>query len=769
MRNFLPLILLGFGLATAHAQIVTPGSAPAAAAAVATSAAAPTVAAPAVLSMAPAAAGASADQARALAQQPPDALAPEAQRVGSQRRTAAATQFQRFVQESTGHLLPMFGSDLFDSPARFAADATQPAPGDYILGPGDEIHLHVWGAVEFTGVFNVDRNGQIALPHVGAVTLAGVRLGNLEGVLQSQLGRVFTNFSLNANMGRLRSIQVYVVGHAQQPGTHQVSSLSTAVNALFASGGPAATGSMRNIQLSRGGKVITTLDLYEFIAKGDKTRDMTLQSGDVIVIPPVGPSVAVTGAIDSAAIYELKPGADSIGDILALSGGVPVLASTSRALLERIAPEQTPPRRVQDITLDPAGLKLPLRDGDVLTVLGISPAFGNAVTLQGTVAAPLRHKWFEGMRILDLIPERDALITPDFYKRKNLLVQSTAIAKDAGVSITDRVRGLADQINWDYAVIERLNRNTLAIDLIPFNLGQAVLQRDPSQNLLLQAGDVVTVLSQRDLRLPQGRQTRLVQLEGEVAAPGIYQAQPGETLPQLLQRIGGLTPQAFVFGTEFKRESVRRHQQENFDTLIRRLETQAQAQASVDLSNVGTDDVARAQLLHQQQQAQINRQIARLKAMRSNGRIALRLDPEARELASLPALPLEDGDHIFVPARPGFVSAFGSLHNENVFIHKPGKTVGDVVKLAGLTEEAEPRQAFVLRADGTVIARRDRSTFFGDGFESLEMMPGDTLVVPAQVNRESRYNFWTRAVRDWTQIFANFGLGVAALRTINNL
>lgn len=704
----------------------------------------------------------STDEAAATA----DESTPDAQR--SLKRTRALSQFQIFVRESTGQLLPMFGSELFARAGTYTPDATQPAPGDYVLGPGDEVHLQVWGAVEFTGVFTIDRNGQIALPKVGTVTLAGVTMRNLEGVLQNQLGRVFTNFNLNANLGRLRSIQVYVVGQAERPGTLKVSSLSTMVNALFASGGPTGTGSMRNIQLKRGGRVVTTLDLYDFIAKGDKSKDVPLQGGDVIVIPPVGARVAVTGALDNAAIYELKPGAESLGDVLALSGGVPALASTAKALLERIAPDQTPPRRVQDITLDGAGLRQPLRDGDVLTVLGISPAFGNAVTLQGTVAAPLRYSWTPGMKLLDLIPERDALITADYYKRKNLLVQSTN-TEAAGGNVANRARNLADQINWDYAVIERLNRDTLATDLIPFNLGKLVLQRDPAQNLPLQPGDVVTILSDNDLRLPQSRQTRLVRIEGEVAAPGVYPALPGETLPQLLQRVGGLTANAYLFGTELTRESVRRRQQDNLDVLIRRLESQTQAQTSNVVANLGSNSAEQAQLLLQQQRAQLQSQIARLKTMRSNGRMALELNPNQRELTALPALPLEDGDRVVVPAAPGYVAAFGSVNNENVFIHKPGKTVGDVLKTAGLTEDADPDHAFVLRADGTIFARRDRGGFFGAGFESLEMMPGDTVVVPAQIDRESRYNFITRALKDWTQIFSNFGLGVAAIKTIKSL
>jgi hypothetical protein len=280
---------------------------------------------------------------------------------------------------------------------------------------------------------------------------------------------------------------------------------------------------------------------------------------------------------------------------------------------------------------------------------------------------------------------------------------------------------------------------------------------------------VVTILSQNDLRLPQDRQVRLVRIEGEVGAPGVYQTQPGETLPQLLTRVGGLTAQAYVFGTELTRASVRQRQQENLALLVRRLEAQLQSQTSTVISNQGTENAAQARVVQEQQQAQLRSHIERLKTFRSNGRMALELDPQIADISALPDLPLEDGDRVLVPPRPGFVAAFGSVNNENVFIHKPGKTVGDVIKSAGLTEDAEPDQAFVLRADGSIVARRDNSGFFGGGFESLQVMPGDTVVVPAQIDRESRYNFITRALKDWTQIFSNFGLGIAAIKTFNSL
>ena len=733
------------------------------------------------------------------------------------------SQFQKFVQETHGKLLPVFGAELFENPMAYAADSAAPAPADYVLGPGDEVRIQLWGSVDFAGSQTVDRNGQISLPKIGAVQLAGVQVKDLEPALRKQIATVFNNVTVNATLGRLRGMTVYVVGQARQPGTYNLNSLSTLINAIFASGGPSVTGSMRNIQLKRGGQTITTMDLYEFIAKGDKSKDARLQPGDVIMIPPAAARVALLGATDHSAIYEIRQG-QTLADLLTLGGGVPTLAAPHKAVLETLnASQPSGPRHVAEIALDAAGLATPLKDADVVNLLPVSPAFSNAVTLQGVVAQPLRHPWRHGMRISDLIPDREALITRDYYQRKNRLVQplamrmrttggstgqvseanvwqnagvdapgnaqERALPKTAGVApweldsstadnslqagsrIDDRIRNMVDQINWDYAVIERLNKQDLRTELIPFNLARALEGRDQQHNLALQPGDVVTILNSRDLRLPVKNQTRLIRVEGEVAAPGIYKAQPGETLPQLIQRIGGLTPQAYVFGTEFTRETVRRQQQQNLDQLVRRLEEQLKSAASTSVVNLTGERAGQAAAIAQAQQTQMQAQLDKLRSMKSLGRVSLELDPEAAQLpvlSQLPALPLEDGDGIHIPARPAFVAALGSVNNENVIIHRPGKTVGDILMAAGPAEDAELSEAFLLRADGSIVSRRNRSWFSLSSFESTRVMPGDTLVVPAMIDRESRYNFLVRALRDWTQIFSNLGIGAAAIKTLRN-
>jgi protein involved in polysaccharide export with SLBB domain len=683
---------------------------------------------------------------------------PDAPRPEPARRDQQPNNFQNFVLQATGRSLPVYGQQLFTAPSGYAPVSQAVVPNDYLLGPGDEVRLQVWGSINSELSLVINRHGQINLPKVGVINLTGVRAGDLESVLRSKIGRIFTNFNLNATLGRLRSIQIYVVGQARQPGTYTVSSLSTLINALFEVGGPGNTGSMRNIQLKRDGRIVGKMDLYDFIARGDRSGDVPLQPGDVIVVPPVGPRVAVLGALEQPAIYELK-GAGSVGEVLELGGGLSVLAKSGKALLERIDPAADTVRRVEDFALDKVGLQRPLRDGDILTLFEISPQFANVVTLRGNVAEPLRYPYTTGMRIRDLIPDREALITPDYYRRKNLLV---LFEKADAADVELGVRKLLDEVNWDYAVIERLDRATLTTRLIPFNLARAVIDGDEQHNLALQPGDIVTILSKNDLRVPQERQTRLVRVEGEVAAPGIYQVEAGETLPQLLTRLGGVTPNAYLYGAEFTRESVRQQQQKNLDTVIRKLESQLQAESGKKLADPQAQGEAQAQLLAQQQQ------LARLKTLKSSGRVSLELQPAQVALSALPPLPLEDGDAIHIPSRPGFVTAVGEVYNENAIIYRPGRTVGDVLKTAGMSDNAEPDNAFVLRADGSVKAARDSGSLFSLGsFDDLELMPGDTVVVPAKLDRRTGWTKFMTGLKDWTQVLYQMGLGTAAWKSLN--
>jgi protein involved in polysaccharide export with SLBB domain len=324
--------------------------------------------------------------------------------------------------------------------------------------------------------------------------------------------------------------------------------------------------------------------------------------------------------------------------------------------------------------------------------------------------------------------------------------------------LLDEVRNLAEEINWDYAVLERQNDVDLSTTLIPFNLGKAVLESDPTQNLALKPGDVVTVFSKRDVGASIGRRSVAVHFEGEFNHSGVYQAQSGETLRQLVARIGGVTQLAYVFGTEVTRESTRKQQEERLARALEQIERDLQ-QASVRRaqSALTPEDAA---ALKSEQDAQ-RMMITRMRALKPTGRIVLEL-PEQAKLADLPDMSLEDGDRVLIPSTPSIVSVFGSVYNESSFVYRPAKSVDDYLAQAGgPRREADEKSIFVIRADGSVVSRRQSGLFLGS-LGSLKPMPGDAIVVPEDFERTT----WVRTLKDWSQIFYQFGLGAAAIQVL---
>src|SRR5271165_4730939 len=180
------------------------------------------------------------------------------------------TEFQKMLAATSGQVLPIFGQDLFRGvPSTFAPVDQIPVTPDYVVGPGDEVRIRVWGQVNFNADVKVDRSGDIYLPQVGRIHVTGITFADRSQQIRVQIARVYRNFDLTVDLGQLRSIQIFVVGQARRPGAYTVSSLSTLVNAIFASGGPSVQGSMRGIQLKRGNQVISEFDVYDLLIKGD--------------------------------------------------------------------------------------------------------------------------------------------------------------------------------------------------------------------------------------------------------------------------------------------------------------------------------------------------------------------------------------------------------------------------------------------------------------------------------------------------------------------
>jgi protein involved in polysaccharide export with SLBB domain len=731
-------------------------------------------------------------------------------------RPLPLNDFQKFVLESTGQSLPLYGANFFSQAgSSYQPLANTPVSPDYTLGPGDEILVRGWGAIDVDVRAVVDRNGLIHIPHVGAVSLGGVKSSQAEGVIHAAVGRYYRDFQLSVTLGQLRGVTVYLVGQARKPGAYTLSSTSTLVSALFASGGPGANGSLRHVQVKRADRVVAELDLYAFLSRGDKSADVKLQDGDTIVIPAALGYVALTGKVNTPAVYELSGKNDSIDSLLALAGGLPVVADPKRAYLERVDPSRKPSRSVESFSLDGQGLKRALRNGDLLTVQSLSAEFGNAITLRGNVDQPVRLPWHEGMKIRDLIPNKAFLMSRASVKRQNEVlltedekrrikradrlasssradrlasssrderlngddrtqgdVQDADLDRDVGArevrdnvdTLAQRIGNLVDEVNLDYAVIERVDSKDVSVKLVPFNLGKALEDAASPENLVLQPGDVITVFSVNDVRVPQAKRQVFVRIEGEVQRPGIYQMKPGDSLTQLVELAGGLTPDAYLFGASFFREEVRRTQAENLERLVRRLEAQSQTKLSASaasLSNVSGDAVAQ---LRVKAEADAQRQaLDRLRNLKPTGRIMLGLADDQVAIDALPVLKLENQDRLIVPARPDFVHVLGSVNTESSLIWQPGRTVQNYLDLAGLTSGADKDELFIIRADGSVLSDADH---WFNRITSTKVLAGDLIVLPEKTDHESGWSVFTRNAKDITQIIYQFSLGAAAIKTL---
>ncbi len=537
-------------------------------------------------------------------------------------------EFERFVQKQGGTEVRRLGAELVsgDYDTR-GADLSPLVPAEYVIAPGDEVLVTLWGSVDADLRLMVDRAGRITVPRVGTIQVSGVRQSDLADVVSRRVAQVFKNFQISVSLGQLRGLRVFVTGFVVRPGAYTVSSLSTVVSALMRSGGPAAAGSFRNVELRRGGQLVTTFDLYDLLLKGDRSSDRIVQAGDVIHVGAVGVQVGVIGSVNKPAVMELKPG-ETVADALQMAGGFSAIADRSRVAVERLA-------------------------------------------------------------------ERSA----------------TRVA-------------------------------------------QLELPRDASQTL--SHGDLLRAFSAVEVTLPSQKQSKRVRIEGEVQRPGDYVLPEGSTIADALRAAGGFSPNAFIFGTEFNRESVRVTQQDNYERALRDLETDF-ARNSTTQRVVTAEDANTAT----SRAAATSRLIERLRAVKPAGRVVLQLQPDSTEL---PALPLEDSDRLYIPSRSTTVGVFGSVFNAASYLFEDGRNLGDYLRLAGgPTKGADQGSLFVIRANGQVVSDRQSSSWFssGDGVERMRAVAGDTVFVPEELNKTTFLQY----AKDWTQLLFQLGVGAAGIKT----
>ena len=398
-------------------------------------------------------------------------------------------EFERYVERVLGRKLPRFGTNLLLPAERdFATPATATVPPDYILNVGDVVSIAMAGSIEGSVEREIDTNGRIFLPKVGAIQLAGIRYGDLQDRISAAIGRQYRGYNVSVGIRRLRGVRVYVTGFANNPGAFTVSSLSTMANAVFQAGGPSSGGSFRSVKLYRRGAEVADFDLYQLVRGGNRVNDAVLQNEDVLFIPPTGPQVAVIGSVNEEAIYETKPG-ESLETALALAGGPNDLGDTSRAILyrtseaSRVGPQEV--RREAMANANTIG-------GDIVQILS-----------RGSLIQPVDRQ-----SVLVRV-EGEVNRPGNYYVAPNTPMSQIM---DLAGGLTPRAFAFGTRLTRQSVRIQQRESFAEAIKQLEFTLVSAPLTADPS-----------SVPGQREMELSSARQVldrlRTAEPDGRVVMP----------------------------------------------------------------------------------------------------------------------------------------------------------------------------------------------------------------------------------------------------------
>ncbi len=720
------------------------------------------------------------------------------------------TMLDKIEPEPMRRELKQFGYDFFRNSLQLtsAIDA-MPVGANYILGPGDVVNLTAWGAVNLRQELTVDRNGELMIPKVGPVRVWGLPFDKAKTAVEEAMNRYFRNYEMSLTLGKLRTIQVYVVGEVEAPGNYPVSSLATVINALAVAGGPSSNGSLRGVRVTRAGQAVASVDLYDMLLSGDRNKDVQLQNGDTVFVPVIGPVVAVAGEVRRPAIYEMN-GRTTIPDVLKMAGGVAASGSLGRVQIERL--ENNSGRIVLDFvpkagTLEAELGNVEIRDRDMVKVFPVQAAVRQVVMAKGNVQQAGEYQFRPGMRLTDLIPSTQVLlpesyldsveitrISPPDFRREvitvslrralagnqldNLLLQEQDTVKvfsrwemeekprvavngavvnpgpydfSPGMSVRDLVTAAGSVKRNAFLDQAELSRIVISGDKaqssrLQLDLGKA-LAGDPAHNLPLQSDDVLIVRGVSDW---QDATDKFVTLKGEVRFPGVYSVARGEKLSSVIARAGGFTEKAYLRGAKFTRRSVREMQQKRMDEISIKSERdiqQKQASLAAVASSKEELEATKAAL------EGLQKGVAQLKGLKAEGRVIIRLSDSEELKTSGYDVTLEGGDELDIPLRPSVVTVLGQVYNPNSFVFQSGQDVGWYLgKTGGPVADAEKSEMYLVRVDGTVFSSQQTSFF--ESFNSASMEAGDTLIVPQKLERVA----WMREIKDITQILANIAL-----------
>jgi protein involved in polysaccharide export with SLBB domain len=473
--------------------------------------------------------------------------------------------------------LKPFGYDIFaNMPGTFAAPTNIAVSSNYLLGPGDEFSIILYGKLNQSSTIEINRDGYVDFPELGPVVVAGLTFSEAKNMLQAQIESQVIGTKANISMGALRSMQIFVLGEAFKPGAYSVSSLSTVTQALISAGGVSDIASLRNIQLKRSGKVISNLDLYDLLLSGEVKDDIRLQAADVIFIPTVGNTVSVEGEIIRPAIYELK-GEKTVQEIIGLAGGLSPKAFAKSASVERVGDDGFMTVISMDLS-SKKGMRTKIKSGDRLTIKSVVEEKNNTVSIDGFIHHPAEYQWREGLTLAELVYSKNqfpsqldlnyALIAREAEHLGKLSVISfrpgdlfTKKPETMGIELYPR-----DKIFF-FSRVEKLEEkeeenNTKSL------MGLLGYKVDKEASKTLSREELISpLLSRLESEASLGMPAKILEIKGAVKFPGLYPLTPNMTVAQMVEAAGGLKDSAYTGAVEISRKNNSNPEESTVDTV----------------------------------------------------------------------------------------------------------------------------------------------------------------------------------------------------------
>ncbi len=667
----------------------------------------------------------------------------------------------------------IFGLDFFrNATSQFDPNLSGPVDANYRINPGDRLVLVLTGDVEQSYTLDVTREGFIVIPQVGQIWVNNLTMGELENVLYSRLGRVYSGVRRGAGAtthfyitpARLSSNQIFVTGDVLRPGSYRISSAGTALSALYAARGPSDNGSLRKVLVRRGGVAVDTLDVYDYLLNGNTAHDVRLNNSDLVFVPIHGARVRIVGEVARPATYEMRP-TETLSDALRFAGGFTATAARRRVQIERIVPpsqrtlggrDRTVTEIVSDEFLTGTGPSIPVMAGDVIRVFTVATRVRNRIYVRGDVWSPGSQGIAPGMRVSDALRLAGG-VKPDVYLGQVLITRTlpdstriqlrAALRDTTGAVINDLPLQEDDEIRV-FSVSEFRPMRYVAINGAVRKSGQFPYREGMTvRDLALLAGglDQSAYLNEAEIaRLPENRaggvtaRTFRVPLDSsyifERGPDGKYSGPPGLPAPS------GPNPDVVVQPYD----NVLILRQPNWElqrTAVVAGEVKYPGRYTLKTKTEKiTDIIARAGGLTPDGYAN---GVVFYRSKNGVGRIGIELPDVLKNSKSLDNLPLQDGDSLYIPRFNSVVAVAGAVNSPVSVTYAPGRTLDYYIRAAGgPSRKADVRRAYVTQPNGKVEAH-ENNFLLPDGIP--KPLPGSTVFVPERDPGDKPFDLLTSA------------------------